>query len=322
MNCIVGLLLSVATITVGRAETPAMPEVAAPVAPKKVEEIDLQLVPQECVPSTLDTTGPESQGNWVLKRAFWQQASDAYEKLLKDNDQLFTIQLNFLTQRNEASKKIDAAFTAIGLGQGEMRELISLLVEDLQQERQVQPAVHEAERELMNELQEKQKELEQLAQQVLLIDEIDNALEQVQSKTLEQINRCREFEKKAWADFKQIGLELSDKRAQELYYQIESYVQSNAAIIHYLTNDLANYLTTTTTTLDHQISLVNKSVDKMKEQGIELQEEYARLTQQENADMTHVQQAQAVAIPIAPNWWHRILAWFAALWQTFMSLFR
>ncbi|MCL4380306.1 hypothetical protein M1466_02345, partial [Candidatus Dependentiae bacterium] len=288
---------------------------------KKIEEIDVRLVPQECVPVSLDTTSPDAQGNWVAKRAFWQQASDAYETLLHANDQLFPLQMNFLTQRNEASKKIDAAFTAIGLGQGELRELITLLIEELQHE-QGEQSLNEAERELMNELHDKQKELESVAQQIAIIDEIDAALEKAQAKMVEQIGKSRDFEKKAWADFKQIGFELNDKRAQELYYQIESYVQSNAAIINYLTHDLSNYMQETTQTLDQQLTVLNKSVDTMKEQGIELQDEYARLTQPESgSDLSRAHQEQ-MEVPPTPSWWQRILAWFGSLIHAITSLFR
>lgn len=325
MNRIITTLTLVCGITqCAEQVVPAMPVEQPAVEPKKVEQIDVQLVPEECVPVTLTTTAPDAQGNWVAKRAFWQQAADAYESMIKANDQLFSLQMEFVTKRNEIDKKTDAAYSAIGLGQGELSELIKLLIEELDQEQHERGDLSESERELMKELHDKQSQLQELAKHVTFLDELDNALDHVQVKVADQIKQCRQYEEQAWANFKKIGLELNDKKAQQLYYQVESAAQNAAAILQYLNNDLMNYQSTTISLLEQEIESLHTTVEKMKQQGIELHEEYARLTQQDiDVELERrAEQEKRQTPPPAPTMFQKVIAWVYGLWNNLLHLLR
>ncbi len=242
------------------------------------EKLELELTPPECLPSELDTTGIEAGGNWVIKRAFWEQAEKVYEKIMKTNNELYDQQVKFVKARNEVDKDVDTQFRDLGFEQGQMAETLNKLVEETNAERE-QPGLTEQEREFLQTLKEKQRELDQLKKDLVAVDELDNSLGKVMENLTQQVGACRKYEKQAWEHFKEIGKELNDKKARLLFYEMEGFFKTVEKNRDYVSKDLWNYFNDTTQQINDHLNKIKNSVDQLKQKGIDLNKEFERFAQ-------------------------------------------
>ena len=69
--------------------------------------------------------------------------------------------------------------------------------------------------------QAEREALRQLKLDVESITELDHAVDEALIKLMETINRVHEQERKAWGQFTEIARVLSEKKARELFYQMD-----------------------------------------------------------------------------------------------------
>lgn len=252
------------------------PEAILPEAPSEVtpQTIDVALVPPACVPSSLNTVDAESGGNWVIKRAFWEAGLSAYDKIVQLNDQLFSIQMTYVNKRNEANNFVDTHFIELGFDRGELAQLLITLSEDIERRKTLQHEYTAEDAENVKKIEAQQKKLAFLKKQMEYIDRLDDSLDQVMSQVVASIAACRTFEKKAWENYKTIGKELNDKRAKDLYYQIESYHQSILKQLDYLKNGLANYFSAHIQKVSDSINELRTEINALQSLGTDLKAHY------------------------------------------------
>lgn len=251
-----------------------LPEAPSEVTP---QTIDVQLVPPACVPSSLNTVDAESGGNWVIKRAFWEAGLSAYDKIVQLNDQLFSIQMTYINKRNDANNFVDTHFIELGFDRGELAQSLISLAEEIEQRKNVQHEYTAEDAENVKKIEAQQQKVELLKKQMEYIDKLDDSLDQVMSQVATSIAACRTFEKKAWENYKSIGKELNDKRAKDLYYQIESYHQSILKQLDYLKNSLANYFSAHIQKVSDSIAQLTTEINELQGLGTDLKAHYEAL---------------------------------------------
>jgi len=243
------------------------------------EKVDLDLTPPECLPSELDTTGVDAGGNWVIKRAFWEQAEKTYEKIMKANNSLYDQQVKFVKAHNAIDKIGDTAFRELGFEQGKLSELLENLIDEVKEQREQQGDLDEKEREFLQTLKEKQRDLEQLRLDLKAVSELDESLNKVMSNLNQQVGACRKYEKQAWERFKAIGKELNDKKARLLFYEMEGFLKTVEKNRDYVTNDLWNYFDDSAQQIKDHLDKMRTVIDNLKNKGTDLTKEFERFAQ-------------------------------------------
>lgn len=282
------------------AKIPAKPEALKEPTSCKRENIYLELTPPECVPSALDTTDIEAQGNWVIKRAFWEQAEKAYEKIMKVNNTLYEQQAQFVQARNDADKLSDGALRELGFEQGQVKEFINGLIESVKQQREQKGDLNEEGRKLLQELKERQHELEQLSLRLKTLDDLSDALDKVLAAMTEQINVCRNYEKQAWDNFKKIGKELNDKKARLLFYEIDGFLRNAQQTRDYVTQTLWQYMQDTVAQVGKVLEDLKAASSRLQAKGVDIRkqlQEYVAL--QKNKELLEKQSQTQEALDSA-----------------------
>lgn len=217
----------------------------------------------------------EPQGNWLLKRIWWQRAQTQYEKIKALVEAILEARMVFFAKRTEWDRKIfDPFYVEIGISRGVLEEILSNLVSRIQDERSKQGALNEEERMLLQALEAEKATLEQLQKDIQVINEIDAKVDDAISILIQQLNRTRGFENQAWQNFKQIGQELSDKKARELYYGMSTYWQNINEIGAYLQGPYLQYFDQLGKQAQEQISKVSATIKSLKEKGIDFKKQW------------------------------------------------
>ncbi len=281
---------------------------------KKENQID------EEIGQMLDTLDIEESGNWLLKRVWWEQAESVFEKIINLNDSIIKTQMDYFDKRNEADKALNLFYRSIGYEQGELNETIDYLISESQKEREVLGDLTIEEREFLELLNEKKKELEQLKSDLKELSQMDGTLTATITQVIDQVNRCRSYEKDAWASFKEIGRSLDDKKARTLFYQAETDFKNIQNISRYLKQDLMNYFQSLLGQIAQFSNNISSKIDSLKKEGFDLQERSEML---KRADEVRKQNKQMEANKSGPDkqktadksWFGRIKTWFKSTFK-------
>lgn len=250
-------------------------------------QLDLELVPPECVPSTLDTTDADSGGNWVIKRAFWEQAERTYEKIMQSNNAIYEQHMALVKMRKDINDISDKALMDLGFKEGELDTVLARILEEIKTQQETQGTLTEPERQLKQTLKDKQQELEQLKLNLQVIDELDNALDQAMLSLNKQVTACRQYEKQSWDRFKAIGRELNDKKARLLFYEIEGFFKTVEKNREYISGELRKYFDDTIGSINTKIDELRTKLNELKQKGTDLNAEMERFAK---ADRDKLQQ--------------------------------
>ena len=270
----------VATSQVTQAPTASIPTVPAPVSPIP----ETPALPVEAEPSgattdeDMEITGfdnvdlSEPKGNWLYKRIWWEKAERVYEKIKELTDKIIDLRSVFFIKRQELDHNvIDPFYFGLGIEQGELAEKISNFTQQLDIEEADEQPADQKERELHAMLAQEKKTLEQLQQQAQMISKIEQALDDALMKLIEQLHQARRYEQQAWAHFKAINRELSDKKARELYYAMDTFWKNLNNINTYLSDAYSRYYDQLTNKIQQETQNIKTTLQSLKEKGIDIQ---------------------------------------------------
>lgn len=240
--------------------------------PCKPVQVDPALT-RQCMPKTLDTTELDAQGNWLVKRAFWEQAERTHERIMKLNNELYKSQAQFIKVRNDSDNLTDTAFNELGFEQGKATEVVAQLIDSVKAQRTNKGNADEAGRAMLQQLKEQQQSLEQITVRLKALKDLDDVLDKSVTAMTQQINECREYEKKSWDHFKTIGKELNDKKARDMFYEMDGYLRNVEQKRDYVTKTLWSYVNDAVTQVQSLVSELKESIDRLKTKGLDLGKE-------------------------------------------------
>lgn len=310
-----------------QAPKPPMPsqvETPSGVKPESPTEgkVPYQIEPDEDDLLKIDTIDlSEPKGNWLLKRRWWEKAQRTYEKIKQQVEAIFESRMFFYNQRADLDRNVFANFyQQVGVGEGELQVIVSELIARLEQE-DASKQSPEAKRYLSLLRAEKEK-LISLQNKIDLVVEYDRSMNDALIKLREQINITRRYEQQAWNNFKQIAVELSDKRAHELFYVIKGLSKNIADISHWITKPYNDYFLKLLKALKQEIAHVKSMLQELKEKGIDVKQdidEYLHEQSQkaEQEDQEIEEEEEQTFLQKTAN----IVAWpFVTLWNGLKSL--
>lgn len=227
----------------------------------------------------LDTVSVrEPEGNWLLKRIWWEKAKKKYEKIKDLVAKTIESRTPFFEKRNELEKKVlNPFYSEIGLKGGQLIEIVNALLEKIKQDRAENITLNEKEREFLELVKEEESNLKQLEADIKGIKSLDDAIDQDLEKLAGQINRSRRYEDNAWQLFSAISKELSHKKARELYYKMDALWQNVKSIDEYIKNAFSNHFDLIIENANSQVTRIKGAFDKFKDKGLDLKKKYKEL---------------------------------------------
>lgn len=247
---------------------PPAPEPPAP-KPEKIEIVGID---------TVDISEPK--GNWLYKRIWWERAERLYEKIKQLVSTISEARMVFFERRTELDRKVlDPFYLGVGLNQGELTQILTYYVAELDKEKAAHVTLTPSERAFLLMLENEKKSLEQLQSGVQLVMKVEQAIDASLAKLMEQINLSNGYEKKSWDSFKAINRELSDKKAQEYYYTMESYWKNINNIDSYIAKDFTQYFDDLIKRIYKATEMIKQEVKTLKEKGINITDQGQQLAQ-------------------------------------------
>ncbi len=223
----------------------------------------------------------EPQGNWLFKRIWWERAEEKFEKIRGIVNNVVESRLMFINKRTAIERDVlDPFYISMGLSQGELEGIISQLIayiQGMKNDKGYRAA--QENQDLISVLTQEQKKLEQLKNDVQNIKRMDDALDDVLAKIIEQINRIRGYEEEAWKQFKEISRVLNDRRARELYYVMNGIAKNIADTQIYVERTLSTYFDSVVETINTSIDRIRKMTEDLKEKGIDFKKQIELLQQ-------------------------------------------
>lgn len=225
----------------------------------------------------------EPQGNWLFKRIWWERAESRFEKIRLAVEAILDARMAFFSKRVELERDVlDPFYVTIGVGQGELQEILKDLLERLERERKADGGVlHADERDFLKKIQEDKSALEQLSKDVNAVARLDGDVDTALSRLLEQINRARSYEREAWQYFKDIARVLNDKKAREMFYKMNIAWTNISEILDYIKGPFASHFEQLTQTVNSQVERIKNEIQALKERGIDFKSDATRIEEEE-----------------------------------------
>ena len=260
---------------------------------------------QESQEYYLDTTNDISGGNWFLKKEIATKARVLYEKLQKSVASLKQTQAYFIDARISLTTVFDTFYKDLEMQPDQLMALVTKTLETIDTERKKKDDA--AERDSFIELTAQYQELELFLKNIELIPQANKNIDAAVKSSMDILVTADEYIDKAWKHVLEIDTILDHERAQQLYAQIESYLETVEQLdTAYLGGKLKEYIEATAETMKSQMTKVTAMLHELREKNI--------LPKKEEPKEAIV----TIPAPVAPE----PLGWFATIMHYVLTPFR
>ncbi len=245
------------------------------------------------VSNELDTLNIDSSGNWLEKRIWYQKAEHLYELIRANVAKAADLRMKFIQEVNHVGHQIDEFYETVNLSKGAIDEMLTAVLQSLENQQAVRGGdLSSSERSLQQKVKDEQIQIETLSKNLQMIEDLDEQIDKTMVRSFKEIDLCRGLETRAWNNFKEIGLELDDKKARVLYYEMENFQKNIEQKINYLQQDLLSYLTNQL--IEKVLNLINEiktSTKSFDAKGLSLQ---ALLEKDEKGDLLILKEREKI----------------------------
>ena len=285
----------------------------------------------------LTTTIDDNRGDWYFKRMLLKAARTVYESVRDTVAKIDAYKKDFFAVRSAIDSDLDTFYITYGFESGEIDEQLANLTQSMDEMRKKDIQLNEQERGLLAELNEKQKEVEQVKLDLISIHELDVNLDKALATLLDQISVSHMYEQKSWENYDKISEVLSDEIAERLYLEIQGYKSNAEAIDAYIKGPFAEYFDQSIKTIKEQMEKVIKQVGELKQRGVLLEkkvvgDQTTLDAQQKQQEEENKQKLEKERVAKQRRWWTPIVElpgtiiravgnMFSGIWNFFTSLF-
>ena len=244
----------------------------------------------------LDTLNVDSSGNWLEKRIWYQKGEQLFEVIRGNLQKAADLRMQFVHEVNQVGHKIDEFYENMSFQKGEIDEMLTAVLQDLSNQQEIRGGdLSSSERSVKSKVQTEQKHFEVLGKDLKLIEDLDDQIDKTMMKAFKEIDACRGLETRAWNNFKEIGLELDDKKARVLYYEMENFHKNIEQKMHYLQNNLLPYLQSQLVSkVDETMTQIKSAIQIFDSKGLNLT---AILKKDEHGDFLILKQRDEMQLP-------------------------
>ena len=222
------------------------------------DKIDPKILEDSLPPVGLNTVDTDEEGNWLLKKLWWQEAKKAFTDLQLVNDNLLNIQFDYLTIKSNSERDFDNYWFKLGLDEVSLNDNLKSLYEKIENEKKARSDLSEAERIAKTKIEATEKELQSLTENLEKITQYQLQLDEVLKDLTKYLKTCRNYESTSWDLLQKIAQTLDDEKAREYYLQIEVDLKNSKNLSKYLEFDLKKYM-------NQIIENQNSSLNNLKE---------------------------------------------------------
>lgn len=246
----------------------------------------------------LDNTEIDSGGNWLNKRIWYERSQTIFDEIRVLVSTVTELRIQFSNEVNAVGQKIDVFFETVNFVQGELDDKFKDMIVALDVKQKLVGDLVEEERALQASIKQALPAVDQIEKDIKLIGEVDKKIDQTFLQACKTIDECRDYETKSWDAFKAIAKELDDKKARNLYYQMNNYKQNIDQKSTYLKSTLLPYLhNVLVAKIEKNISAINRSVEALKIKGFDL-EKIMKKNQEDDIQELQKREKQAADIAV------------------------
>lgn len=239
----------------------------------------------------------EPAGNWLYKRLYWERAEDKYQKIKDLMTVIYDARTKFFDQRVKMDDEIfDPLYKAASFSRGELSSVLSQMLADIEKQRERKNELDDNERVLFAKVEANKERLEEVRKEIEFVGKIDNAVDEAITTLIGLLNQARNFEMQAWGDFKAISRELSDKKARDLFYRIDTYWRNIKDIEVYITTKLTEHMNYLASSAQQHADIVKGLLKELQEQGFVLKEQVDALEKAKALSAAGADQDEQTAI--------------------------
>ncbi len=260
------------------AVAPAMNQsVSDAAAPQEEVEIVAPDKPME-TDTGIDTLEIEEPGgNWLVKRMWWEKAEEKIEKIEKSIELINDSRTIFYDKRDQLDSNLfEPFYIEIGLDQGQLEEVITYLLQELQEKREKDVVLDREALEFRKKIETEKKVLEDLKVDIASIQKIDIAVDEALDKLVEQINLTRKYRKDAQQLFKDIAKVLDHEKARELYYKMDAAWQNIKGVQDYISGKFTEYVNQLNKNAEEQVSRIKTVMNDLEKKGLSLKDQFKK----------------------------------------------
>jgi|GEM_PF-2340593 len=246
---------------------------ATPVAAESSDAPAVSLEIEHVHEVSLDTIDIVGSGNWLEKRIWYEKAQEAFDEVLTSVHQAMDMRIQFSSEVNAIGSKIDSFYEAVDFDKGQLDEKFKEILAALEVEQKIKGDLSEKERNLKLTIKQESPAIDDLGKNIKSIGDLDAKMDQVLMQAFKIIDECRDLESKSWSAFTSISKEIDDKKARNLYYQINNYKQNIDQKNNYLKTSLLPYLhNVLIAKIESNIDKIKSSITDFKKKGVDLDE--------------------------------------------------
>lgn len=271
-------------------------------------------------PVGLNTVETDEEGNWLLKKLWWQEAQKAFTDLQAINDKLLPIQLSFLTIKNNSEREFDTAWVKLGFDDENLIDNLKSIQERISAEKELRSGdLSEAEREDLTKIESLEKETADLKESLEKMAQYQFKIDDVLKDVVTHLKTCRQYETKAWANLQKIAQTLDDQKARELYLQIEVDLKNAKNMAKYLEKDLKDYVNSIVNEQAKTLTDIKDKVKALEKEGYSLTKDVTEFVKEDKALAQEREKAHQEALKKAAEkkkkgfWgslWNKVYMWF------------
>lgn len=274
--------------------------------------------------TTIDLDEP--RGNWLFKRIWWERSEGRYEKIRTLLNGINETRIYFFTQSIDLDKTIlDPFYQEINFERGTLHTLLEELEQRLTQERVEDGMLDVQEREVLDKVEQEKTMLLQLQEDVKAILAMDNKVNDVLGRVMDQMQRVNKYERDAWESMKEIARILDDIQARDLYYKVDTAWRNVKEVARYLDAELKRHFDELVATTKEQIERVKTTLSALQERGVLLKQEAQALddyeTMIEAQEEIEIVDEESTVEKQPLGWVDWIGSWFTGTWQWLTSWF-
>jgi len=227
----------------------------------------------------LDTISiKEPEGNWLMKRMWWDKGQKKYEKIKRTVSEIVEARMKFFKMRNEVDKNVfDPFYLDLGLKQGQLEAVVTDLLKELKKGMEKEEDLSSTEQKFLGRLKKEQTKLKQTKLDVDAIKKLDDAIDEDLMMLMEQINVSRRDEEEAWQKLKKISKEINHQKAREIYFEMDHLWSHVKNVYGYIKGKFTAHFNNIISNAKQQADRIKKAAADLKSAGIDLRQQYAKL---------------------------------------------
>lgn len=215
-------------------------------------------------------------GNWLLKRQALEKTVDLIEQINGYFTKILEARIDFLVKRNKTDRDFDAFINKIGFEIGDLSRLLHDLVQKMEDERKALGDLTADERSVLQELDQKLKEIKALQDETTNAIDLTSALDDVIMQLEQEVTIANTYQANAWKNFQAIKKVLNDEKAEELYLETNGLLKNIQAVDTYLKGKLLDYFNGTIRSINQSTKKIEDTFQALSDKGVNLKDEIER----------------------------------------------